>query len=405
MKLRPFISICSTNTTNTTPQAPPPPLKKLVSSNTNTINISHTTIGGLTLTISHQRITSLKPLPSCHVDILAIHDNLLYAATGNLIHLIDATSFAILDTFSDQGSSSGSVKSVTFSNGHIFTAHQDNKIRVWKLIENKYYHHKHIATLPTFEDRLFRSVLPKNYVQVRRHCKKLWIQHQDAVSGLALVTEQLICSVSWDRYLKIWQASDFRCLDSIKVHDDAVNSVVVSVNGTIFTGSADCKIKIWGKVFGKYKLIVTLEKHKSAVNALALNEDGSLLFSGGSDRVIMVWVKEHGSNNYMVLAASLRGHLKAVLCLVYVCDLLFSGSADRTVRIWQRGCEGKFCCLKVLDGYERPVRSLVVDRGIAKFGSKVGPNFVRVFSECSNGVIRMVTIEDLSLSNSVSTYV
>ncbi|XP_071695643.1 uncharacterized protein [Rutidosis leptorrhynchoides] len=352
----------------------------------------------MTLSLSHHHLTSFKPLPSCHVTFHAIHNHLLYASTGNIIHAIDTSTFTILDTFTVTKPSSGSVKSVTFTNGNIFTAHQDNKIRVWKLTENK--RHKHIATLPTFEDRLFRSVLPKNYVKVRRHRKKLWIEHHDAVSGLSVITGQLICSVSWDKHLKIWRTTDnFRCMQSIKAHDDAINCVVVSADGTIYTGSADRKIKLWGKVCEKYGLIATLEKHKSAVNALALNDDGSVLFSGGSDCVILVWGKVHGSNG-MVSREVVRGHFKAVLRLVGVCDLLFSGSADRTVRIWQRGCEGKYCCLKVLDGYEKPVRSLVVNRSDATFDSRNGSN-VRVFSERSDKVIRMLTIEGLNLSKSM----
>lgn len=179
--------------------------------------------------------------------------------------------------FSVAGSSSVSVKSVTFSNGNIFTAHQDNKIRVWKLTENK--RHKHITTLPTLKDWLLRSTLPKNYINVRRHRKKLWIEHNDAVSGLSVITNEFICSVSWDKYLKIWNTSDFRCVQSVKAHDDAINDVVVAEDGNIITGSADRKIKIWGKrVSKKYELIATLEKHKLGVNALALNEDGWFCF-------------------------------------------------------------------------------------------------------------------------------
>ncbi|KAI3501825.1 hypothetical protein L1887_29851 [Cichorium endivia] len=409
MKLHRWLSIFSATTDDATP-TPQPPSKLLMLSDAN-INTSDTTStntscslhnnlspGTLALSVSHLRLTSLKPPQASHVNFLAVHNHQLYAATGNLIHVIDTTSLALLDTFSVAGSSSGSVKSVTFISGSIFTAHQDNKIRLWKLTENK--RHKHIATLPTFEDRLFRSVLPKNYVNVRRHRKKLWIQHHDAVSGLALISDQLLCSVSWDKYLKIWRISDLRCMESIKAHDDAINAVVVAADGTIFTGSADRRIKIWGKAFRKYGLIVTLEKHKSAVNALALNDDASVLFSGASDRLILVWDKEQGSNR-MVLTTALRGHSNAILCLINVSDLLFSGSADRTVRIWQRGYDGKFCCLKVLDGYEKPVRSLVADPGKTPFETKPGSN-VRVFSESFDGIMRMLTIEGLIFSDCVS---
>lgn len=288
-----------------------------------------------------------------------------------------------------KNSSSGSVKSVTFCNKAIFTASQDSKIRAWDLETSNNNRHKLIATLPTVKDRLRRSILPKNYVRVRRHKKWLWIHHHDAVSGLAIF-DDFLYSVSWDKYLKIWSTSDFRCTESIKAHDDAINAVIASVDGTIYTASADRSIKVWEKSVkdgrkSVHGLIATLIKHKSAVNALALNRDGSVLFSGSCDRSILVWERED-SANYMVVTGALRGHGKAILCLINVNDILFSGSADRTVRIWQRGgAEGKFCCLTVLDGHATPVRSLAASVG----ENATAGGGMKVFSGSFDGEIKV----------------
>lgn len=148
-------------------------------------------------------------------------------------------------------------------------------------------------------------------------------------------------------------------MESVKAHEDAVNAVAVSEDGTVYTGSADRRIRVWARPNGEkgHVLVATLEKHKSAVNALALNDDGSVLFSGACDRSILVWERED-SANYMVVSGALRGHEKAILCLFNVSDLLLSGSADGTVRIWKRGCDERFCCLAVLDGHRKPVKSL-----------------------------------------------
>ncbi|KVH88938.1 protein JINGUBANG [Cynara cardunculus var. scolymus] len=444
MKLRSLLSTCSATicTTTTTPQkenSEPPQPKLLFYETSSTIsdattaatspsldtsynyssgsslhsNLSLQTLPSvpslqkfspdtLNLTVSHGYLTSLKPSPAAHVNFLAVHNHLLYAASGNRIHVFNTTTFALLETLTVNNSSSGSVKSVTFQNGNVLTSHQDSKIRVWKLMENK--RHKQSATLPTLEDRLLRSILHKNYVNVRRHRRRLWIQHQDAVTGLAVINDNLMCSVSWDKYLKIWKTSNFRCVESIKAHDDAINAVVVAADGTIYTGSADHRIKVWGKPIGenKHGLIATLEKHKSAVNALAINDAGSVLFSGACDRSILVWEKED-SANHMAVTGALRGHRNAILCLLNVSDLLFSGSADRTVRIWQRGFDGKFCCLTVLDGHRQPVRSLVADSDSQGSGSG-SESIIKVFSGSFEGEIRVWKVVVSNLASPMSSH-
>lgn len=232
-----------------------------------------------------------------------------------------------------------------------------------------------VTTLPTVSDRLRRFVLPKNYITVRRHRRQLWIDHADAVTGLA-VNGGLVYSISWDRSLKVWRGSDLRCLESVRAHDDAVNAVAVAGDGTVYTGSADRRIRIWAKQQGerRHGLIATLEKHKSAVNALALSSDGSVLFSGSCDRSILVWERED-SANHMAVTGALRGHDKAILCLIHVSDLLLSGSADRTVRIWRRGPDGRFSCLAILEGLQKPVKTLaaapVADGALHVFGGSL----------------------------------
>lgn len=185
------------------------------------------------------------------------------------------------------------------------------------------------------------------------------VHHVDTVSALALSKDgSLLYSASWDRTFKIWRSSDFKCLESVwNAHDDAINSIAVSNNGDVYTGSADKKIKIWTKQqeggSNKHTLMTALEKHKSAVNALALSRDGCVLYSGACDRSIIVWEK-------LQVLGAIRGHKKSILCLAVVSnDLLCSGSADKTVRIWKRGL-GKFCysCLAVFEGHRGPVKCL-----------------------------------------------
>ncbi|XP_042497196.1 protein JINGUBANG-like [Macadamia integrifolia] len=279
----------------------------------------------------------------------------------------------------------GAVKSLVFSGDKLFSAHQDHKIRVWHIdnINQDKNMYKLLATLPTLSDRVLRLLLPNNHVQVRRHKKCTWVHHVDTISALALSRDgSLLYSVSWDRTFKVWRTSDFKCLESVSnAHDDAINALALSNDGYLYTGSADTKIKVWGKGMGKGKgelrgdkkhsLVATLEKHKSTVNALALTTDGSVLYSGACDRSIVVWEKDSsaaaggsGGGEHMVVVGALRGHTKAILCLAVVSDLVCSGSADKTVRIWKRSVEKSYSCLAVLEGHSGPVKCLTaaVDR-------------------------------------------
>lgn len=258
------------------------------------------------------------------------------------------------------------VKSLTVSanSNRLFSAHQDCKIRVWKIKceDNKTQKCEQIASLPTLGDRTLRLLNPNNRVQIRRHKKCTWVHHVDTVSGLALSRdESLLYSVSWDRTLKIWRTWDFKCLESVtNAHDDAINAVAVSENGDIYTGSADKKIKVWRKqkLTGNknHTLVTTLEKHNSGINALALSPDGCFLYSGACDRSILVWGKKDDENP-MELVGALRGHTKAILCLAAVDDLVCSGSADKTVRVWRK-VERSYSCLEVMEGHQGPVKCL-----------------------------------------------
>ncbi|XP_031276327.1 protein JINGUBANG-like [Pistacia vera] len=307
----------------------------------------------------HQCITTLK-IPNPHISCLAARNNLLYVASINEISVFDLSNYTLIDTYSND-LSAGSVKSIAFSSTKVFTAHQDCKIRVWQMTPSK--KHQLVSTLPTVKDRFLHFMLPKNYTTVRRHKKRLWLEHWDTVSDL-VVKEGLMYSVSWDKSFKIWNPTTYRCLESVKAHEDAVNAVAVSDVGVVYTASADGLIRAWEKVDkdGKHTLIATLERHKSTVNALALKGDGSLLFSGGCDHSIVVWGRENNGDQ-MVFVEALRGHTGAILCLINVDDLIVSGSADRTVRVWQCG-ENGYRCITILKGHEKPVKSLVnIKRG------------------------------------------
>ncbi|KAG6396521.1 hypothetical protein SASPL_142672 [Salvia splendens] len=326
---------------------------------------------------NHQSLVTLKGHTS-YIFSLSVAGKYLFSGASNG-EIRASASHGGASMYIDARTGSA-VKSITVINGKLITAHADHKIRVWRIKDHSISTAKTnvsanvtsnsnssiaklklTATLPTGVDRCIRLFSAGSYVEVRRHRRQTWVHHVDAVAALATSADgALLYSVSWDRSMKVWRSTDFRCVESVQAaHDDAINAVAVAVDGNVYTGSADRLIKVWRRRDGesRHSLVATLEKHKSAVNALALSTDGSVLYSGACDRSIVVWEKGRGGG--MAVAGALRGHRKAILCLAVVAEVLCSGSADKSVRVWRRGSGNSYSCLAVLEGHKCPVKCLV----------------------------------------------
>ncbi|KAI4316768.1 hypothetical protein L6164_024713 [Bauhinia variegata] len=287
------------------------------------------------------------------------------AATGDLLYTgSDSKNIRVwknLQEYCGFKSNSGLVKAIIISGNKIFTGHQDGKIRVWKVSPKNPSVHKRAGTLPTLKDIFKSSIKPSNYVEVRRHRTALWIKHSDAVSCLCLTSDKMhLYSASWDRTIKFWRISDSKCLESIRAHDDAVNSVVCGLDGLVFSGSADGTVKVWRKETQgkgtKHAAVQTLLKQESAVTALAVNVSGSFVYCGSSDGMVNFW---EGEKQY-AHGGILKGHKLAVLCMQTAGNLVFSGSADKTICAWRR--DGVIhTCLSVLTGHDGPVKCLAAE--------------------------------------------
>lgn len=197
---------------------------------------------------------------------------------------------------------------------------------------------------------------------MRRNRRGVWIKHIDAISCLSLSEDgKLLYSASWDKTFKVWRISDFKCLESITAHEDAVNSVVAGFDGLVFTGSADGTVKVWRRELqGKgteHFFSQTLLKQECAVTALAVNQDGTAVYCSSSDGLVNFWDWEKRLSHGGVL----RGHKLAVLCLVTAGGLVLSGSADMVICIWRK--EGpNHICLSMLTGHRGPVKCLAAER-------------------------------------------
>ncbi|CAH9091895.1 unnamed protein product [Cuscuta europaea] len=255
-----------------------------------------------------------------------------------------------LRRFTKFGHGDGSVRALLTVGNRVFTAHQDSRIRVWKVSRKSENLFRLVDSLPTAKDYLGRFMRQSNYVQTRRHHKKLWIEHADSISCLA-VHNGYVYSGSWDKTLKVWRISDLKCLESIKAHDDAINGLV-AVEGSVYSASADGKIKVWkreGK--NRHSLNRVLEGHKDvSFNAVVVS--GNVVYGAGSDGYVMGWTL----GNKRV--CEVKGHEMSVLSLCVMGDFLCSGSADKSIGIWKMGIDGGLFKVGVIKGHEGGIRCL-----------------------------------------------
>ncbi|XP_020592098.1 protein JINGUBANG-like [Phalaenopsis equestris] len=318
-----------------------------------------------------------------HVYSLAVSGDLLF--TGS-----DSKNIRVWKNLREFGgfkSCSGLVKSIVIFNNKVFTGHQDGKIRVWKF-NAKSDDYKRVGTLPRFKDFLKSSIKPSNYVEVRRHRNAVWLRHFDAVSCLALNAEQgLLYSGSWDRTIKVWRLSDFKCLTSVNAHDDAVNAVATAFGNMVISGSADGTVNVWEREdrTGKHVAVRTLLRKESAVTAIAVAEKDGVVYCGASDGWVRFWV----GGRRMEKGGGLRWHSMAVLSLGAVGTMLVSGSADRTVRVWRReGLGAQHVRVAVLTGHTGPVKCLALQEDV-EGGGEVGDKRWLLYSGSLDGSVRV----------------
>ncbi|KAI5681783.1 hypothetical protein M9H77_03011 [Catharanthus roseus] len=265
-----------------------------------------------------------------------------------------------LRQFTKFGSGEGSAKALTSVGNKVFTAHQDSRIRVWKVSRRSENVFRLVNSLPTTKDYLGKFMKQSNYVQTRRHHKCLWIEHADSISCLA-VSNGLIYSGSWDKTLKVWRISDFKCLESIKAHDDAINGLITSNNGIVYSASADGKIKVWGRKEGKnttHSLKGILDGHKDvSLNSVIVTDDENLVYGGGSDGYIMGWLRNKDFDSWKLIC-EVKAHEMAVLCMCSIGEFLCSGSADKSIRIWKREINGGLFRIGIIKGHDGPIKCL-----------------------------------------------
>ncbi|CDP08595.1 unnamed protein product [Coffea canephora] len=236
---------------------------------------------------------------------------------------------------------------------HLFTGSRDGTLKKWELTEDG-------AT-----------------------CSTTFESHVDWVNDAVLVGGNTLVSCSSDTTVKAWNClSDGTCVRTLRQHTDYVTCLAAAEKNSniVASGGLGGEVFIWdletalaphskssdateddcsnGVCGSGSSLPVSLRPinssnsislhttqsqgyvpiaakgHKESVYALAMNESGTLLVSGGTEKVVRVWDPRTGSKTM-----KLRGHTDNIRALLLDSTGRFclSGSSDSMIRLWDLG--------------------------------------------------------------------
>ncbi|EFJ15001.1 hypothetical protein SELMODRAFT_180574 [Selaginella moellendorffii] len=207
-------------------------------------------------------------------------------------------------------------------------------------------------------------------------CCTTFESHVDWVNDLVLTGEDTLVSCSSDTTLKTWNAfSNGACTRTFRQHSDYVTSLAAARHtNTVASGGLGCEVFIWDleaatapvskarsdgleetRYDGMHKSSGNLlhserstaaitpaqtyapipaKGHKQSVYALAINDAGTVLVSGGTEKAVRVWDPRSGAKQM-----KLKGHTDNVRSLLLDPSgrLCLSGSSDSIIRLWDLG--------------------------------------------------------------------
>uniref|UniRef100_A0A8C1T168 WD repeat-containing protein 48 n=1 Tax=Cyprinus carpio TaxID=7962 RepID=A0A8C1T168_CYPCA len=188
-----------------------------------------------------------------------------------------------------------------------------------------------------------------------------------------------------DSIIRIWSVNQHKqdpYIASMEHHTDWVNDIILCCNGkTLISASSDTTVKVWNAHKGF--CMSTLRTHKDYVKALAYAKDKELVASAGLDRQIFLWdvntLTALTASNNTVTTSSLSGNKDSIysLAMNQTGTVIISGSTEKVLRVWDPRTCAKLMKLK---GHTDNVKSLLLNRDGTQCLSGSSDGTIRLWS-------------------------
>lgn len=140
--------------------------------------------------------------------------------------------------------------------------------------------------------------------------------HKDDVKDIDFSADgSFFTTAGKDRLIKIWDTASLVCSFTLKGHKSYVLSTDITVDGTMIASvGMDNSLVLWDVASGK-KVKEKKDSHYRAVNQVAFTADGKSLVTASADTFMKVWDVESLS-----CLNTIKGHINEVLCIALNAD-------------------------------------------------------------------------------------
>ncbi|KAL4921742.1 WD40-repeat-containing domain protein [Aspergillus aurantiobrunneus] len=248
------------------------------------------------------------------------------------------------------------VYAIQFIGKWLVSGSRDRTVRVWDLNTKRLWHrpllgHTKSVLCLQFDPRPSEDIIvsgssDKNVIIWRfstgEKIHQIAPAHDDSVLNLRFDHRYLI-TCSKDKLIKIWNRRKLSPADedypSVYQGSGVTYPSYIVDTSVVPSPILEAEIaKDHIRTLTPFSLLMTLEGHTAAVNAIQINDDEIVSASG--DRLIKIWNVRNGS-----CKKTLMGHKKGIACVQFDNQRIVSGSNDNTVRIFDRTSGAEVACL------------------------------------------------------------